>query len=62
MLGVEKYLRVIGKDVEAIKMGQEEVQNGECYIQGPQIGGLRNPQGIDTTCLIISILSAIKLY
>lgn len=32
MLGVESYLHVIGKDIEAIKIGQEEIQNGECQI------------------------------
>lgn len=32
MLGVEKYLQVMGKGIEAIKMGQEDMQNGECQI------------------------------
>lgn len=30
MLGVGKYLQVIGKDVEAIREGQQETQNGKC--------------------------------
>lgn len=32
MLGVERYLHVVGKDIEAIKMSQEEMQNGEYQI------------------------------
>ena len=30
VLGVERYLHELGKDIEEIKTGQEEIQNGEC--------------------------------
>lgn len=29
MLEVERYLHVVGKDIEEIKMSQEEIQNGK---------------------------------
>lgn len=32
MLGVERYLHVVGKDIEEIKMSQEEIQNGKYQV------------------------------
>lgn len=29
MLEVERYIHVVGKDIEEIKMSQEEIQNGK---------------------------------